>query len=324
MASLTAIWTSQAPFYEYQLTGTSYSTSGITADTTITIGGLVDGETYTFWVRGICENNLYSPWSNMSGVTCSGGTTYCDLAGNAVYIPPIVLFGKSYNWYAANYNTGGASIAPAGWHLSTNAEWNALFAVYGSTVPLKSKGTVATNPIGLWLDPDSPPNPAMRGTNASGFNIPPGGIVQWNGTYGADKTYADFWTEQTKAISITYPLSHPLYPGTYHPGSYKNFGYNGSNMYESSNDYIKQMGFSIRLVKDNTIGYTLGSEGTMTDIDGNIYPTKMMPDGKVWMTQNLRVSKYNNGVTIPVYALDTQSSRNAWRDTTLGGIGNYH
>jgi uncharacterized protein (TIGR02145 family) len=350
MAILTATWTSQAPFYEYKLTGPdpdiTLITSGVTFSTTVTISGLTSGESYTFWVRGVYGNGLYSYWSTMSGVPCIGlgceisGVAIlipsptptptptptpvldCVISGSALYIPPLVLYGKSYNWYAANYNSGGETIAPAGWRLSTIADWTSLFSNYsGTSVPLKSAGHTGSTPVGLWL-PAS--NPAMVGTNESEFNITPGGIIQWNGTYGADSTYADYWTEQSKAISVPYPSNHPLSGSTYNPGSYKNFGYNGNTMYESGSDYIKQMGFSIRLVKNDTSGYTMGSYGTMTDIDGNVYRTKMMDDGKVWMLENLRVSRYTLGTVIPVYTLDTQISRDAWRDTTSGGIGYYH
>jgi len=71
------------------------------------------------------------------------------------------------------------------------------------------------------------------------------------------------------------------------------------------------------LVKDDTTGYpNIGDIGTLTDIDGNVYSTKRMPDGKVWMTENLRVSRFNDGAVIPIDPLD-------WSTTIYGAIHSY-
>ncbi|MDL2231026.1 hypothetical protein LJB75_01245 [Bacteroidales bacterium OttesenSCG-928-L19] len=39
-------------------------------------------------------------------------------------------------------------------------------------------------------------------------------------------------------------------------------------------------------------------ETTVTDVDGNVYQARTMPDGKMWMIENLRTTKYANGDTI--------------------------
>ncbi|MBL4585997.1 MAG: fibrobacter succinogenes major paralogous domain-containing protein [Flavobacteriales bacterium] len=53
--------------------------------------------------------------------------------------------------------------------------------------------------------------------------------------------------------------------------------------------------------------------GTVTDIDGNIYETVKIGT-QVWMTENLRTTKYSNGDAIPNITADT-----TWEDATSSG-----
>ncbi len=53
-------------------------------------------------------------------------------------------------------------------------------------------------------------------------------------------------------------------------------------------------------------------DGTVTDIDGNVYQTVIIGNQE-WMAENLRVTKYNNGVAIP-----TGLNSADWSNTTDG------
>lgn len=57
---------------------------------------------------------------------------------------------------------------------------------------------------------------------------------------------------------------------------------------------------------------TAQETGTVTDIDGNKYQTVKIGD-QLWMAENLRVIRYQNGDAIP-----TGLSDNAWQNTTSG------
>jgi uncharacterized protein (TIGR02145 family) len=200
------------------------------------------------------------------------------IANNGWHVPKKIstetIFGALYNWFAAN---DSRNIAPVGWHMSTDEEWLALFYSLGSTTkPMKSVGN-NTDGTGIW---NKSPNPATNeGTNSSGMNIFPTGVKSIDGTFNGQFDYSNFWTTGTQS-NIT-------------KGKYRNFGYNGITMYQSSSEYSKKYGFNVRLVKDVAIGWTAGDK--MTDYDGNTYDTKLMPDGKVWMVENLRVQHYRNG-----------------------------
>lgn len=57
--------------------------------------------------------------------------------------------------------------------------------------------------------------------------------------------------------------------------------------------------------------------GGVTDIDGNHYDTMRMGT-RVWMTENLKTTKYNDGTSIP-----TGLSDDAWRTTKTGAYSIY-
>jgi len=54
------------------------------------------------------------------------------------------------------------------------------------------------------------------------------------------------------------------------------------------------------------------NEGTVTDIDGNVYSTVQIGD-QVWMSENLKTTTYNNGTSI-----DLVTDNTAWENNTTG------
>jgi uncharacterized protein (TIGR02145 family) len=68
----------------------------------------------------------------------------------------------------------------------------------------------------------------------------------------------------------------------------------------------------------NEITFTTLAAGQFTDIDGNIYDTVAIGT-QVWMSKNLRVSKYRNGDPIP-----TNLSNTTWQNTTSGAYAIYN
>ena len=74
--------------------------------------------------------------------------------------------------------------------------------------------------------------------------------------------------------------------------------------------------------------------GSVTDIDGNVYSTVVLGTQE-WMTQNLRVTKYNDGVQIPLVEAstgwDNAGAAFCWYDNNesaykniLGGLYNWY
>jgi uncharacterized protein (TIGR02145 family) len=84
--------------------------------------------------------------------------------------------------------------------------------------------------------------------------------------------------------------------------------------------------YHVRAYATNTTGTAYGNEfsfttqlegSTITDIDGNVYSIITIGT-QVWMLQNLKTSKYNDGTTIP-----TGLSNTAWENTTSGAYAIY-
>jgi uncharacterized protein (TIGR02145 family) len=164
--------------------------------------------------------------------TWSGLTTgaYCEYNND---INNVATYGRLYNWYAA---VDSRNIAPAGWHVPSDAEWKQLemylgmsqaqadFAAWrGTTEGGKMKETGTTH----WLSPNT------GATNESGFSGLPGGNRDYDGAYDDVGYYAYFWS--STELGSNYVWNRYL-------------GYNNSGVYRYYDDEL--YGFSLRCVRD--------------------------------------------------------------------------
>jgi uncharacterized protein (TIGR02145 family) len=132
------------------------------------------------------------------------------------------IYGKIYNWYAVNDSRG---LAPIGWHIPSNAEWNTLSTCLGGDTvaggKLKDKGT------SRWLSPNT------SATNSSNFKGLPGGCRNSNGSFSGISGWA-YWWSSTEGNST----------GAWQ----RDVNYNSANLFKSI--YNKKDGYSIRCIKD--------------------------------------------------------------------------
>ncbi|MCX6322234.1 MAG: fibrobacter succinogenes major paralogous domain-containing protein [Bacteroidia bacterium] len=63
---------------------------------------------------------------------------------------------------------------------------------------------------------------------------------------------------------------------------------------------------------------SMGQTGTVTDIDGNIYNTVTIGT-QVWMKENLKTTKYNDGTAIPNITVNA-----TWANSNTGAYGDYN
>ena len=138
-----------------------------------------------------------------------------DPSTNAVY-------GKLYNWYAVADSRG---LAPAGWHVSTDAEWTTLVTCLGGASVAGSKLKVSGTRT--WASPNSDAD------NSSGWAGQPGGNRADQGFF-TDDLYSGLWWSTTSANATTAWYRYLLYS-------------NGSVGRDIS---LKPYGFSVRCVKD--------------------------------------------------------------------------
>jgi uncharacterized protein (TIGR02145 family) len=128
-----------------------------------------------------------------------------------------VKYGKLYNWYAVNDSRG---IAPAGFHVPSDEEWENLSLYLGDAAGSKMKNSRG------WKE-------GANDNNSCGFSALPGGIRLYNGTYNSIGEEGSWWSssEDTNDAALCRTLNY--------------------SQGRSSQDYgNKQNGFSVRCLRD--------------------------------------------------------------------------
>jgi uncharacterized protein (TIGR02145 family) len=179
-------------------------------------------------------------------------------------------------------------LAPIGWHVPAYAEWEALLAELGgwaiAGIKLKEIGFVHWDTTNI------------NATNSSGFTSLGSGWRTKLGIYWGLLSVTRFWSADE--FDATRAYAKELTPGS------DSVGWADAN---------KKEGHSIRLIKDDST-----DPGTMTDYDGNIYPTVKIGT-QVWMASNLKVTHYNDGTPIPNVIPDAD-----WAALTTGAMYDYN
>jgi uncharacterized protein (TIGR02145 family) len=165
---------------------------------------------------------------------------YC-FYNNTTNADSIKKFGALYNWYAINpANT--KKIAPVGWHVPADAEWDTLqnyliangYNWDGTTTGNKiAKSLAAKTDWHAYIDPGTI-GADLTKNNRSGFSALPGGC-RFNNGYFNNIGSNGFWWSATE-LDASYAYDRFLY-------------YVSDTPFRSN--YDKSCGFSIRLLRDN-------------------------------------------------------------------------
>ena len=178
-----------------------------------------------------------------------------------------IKYGRLYNYYAA---TDPRNMAPLGWHIPTQYDWDVLIAFCGGMnvagAKLKETGTEH------WTAPNT-------GTDDYNFKAVGGGSAAWSGVPGKLQEFVliNNTTDFVFAPFVSYPSNNAY-------GLYNTFSKVTINPAADN-----QSGWNYRFIKDNDI-----NEGDLIDIDGNLYHAITIGT-QIWSQENAAVTHYRNG-----------------------------
>lgn len=245
------IRSTKSGYLNYRMEVTNSDTSGIIIKMISQEAGTItdiDGNTYRaikignqIWTAENFKSTKYNDGTQIQHI--SDDTTwkydtvgaYCyfhnDSATNAK------KYGALYNWHAVN--TG--KLAPAGWHVPTDADWDTLrnylieggYNWDGTTTGNKVGKAVASNTDWDSFDTKGCVGNDISSNNQSGFSGLPGSYRRTNGNFSFIGRGGMWWSSTERNALDAY--SNDLY-------------YHYAFLYKEK--YRKGYGFSIRLVKD--------------------------------------------------------------------------
>ena len=158
---------------------------------------------------------------------------YCYYNNDSSYGKKI---GKNYNWWSVNDKRG---LAPNGWHVATDDDWNILLKYIDPATNITSAGVDQSALAGGPLKDTSKlfwKSPNVGATDFFGFKILAAGGRDYNGSFESNFGYETvFWTS-------TIQTDHPEFAWT------RLFHHYSTGVFR--NPYTKSGGLSIRLVKD--------------------------------------------------------------------------
>jgi uncharacterized protein (TIGR02145 family) len=202
-----------------------------------------------------------------------------------------VHWGLLYNWYVVE---DARNIAPAGWHVPTEAEWDTFTTWlidngygYGGSGDDIAKSMAHNSDWEPSATAGTPGNDQAT-NNSSGFNC-----YQVGQRRSADFSAfgALFWTQTGGSwYGVGRYIAHSISTVT----SYAIF---------------KRWGFNVRLIKDDDTDVS-----TMVDNNGFTYLCEKYGN-QVWMVENLKSTKYRNGDIIPEVTDQTE-----WDALITGGL----
>lgn len=137
-------------------------------------------------------------------------------------------YGNLYNWNAL---VDRRNLAPEGWHIPTDDDWQELVDYLGGETlaggEMKSVGSIENND-GLWAGSNE------SGTDEFGFSALPAGYRNQNGLYNGKDSSAYFWSSTEKGNNTAV---------------YRYLNHDNSTVYRDDSG-LKQAGYSIRCVRD--------------------------------------------------------------------------
>ncbi len=144
-------------------------------------------------------------------------------------------YGRLYNWFAVNDPRG---LAPTGWHVPSDAEWNKLVRFLDASIDTTCSGCPQSYTAGGMLKETGTTHwftPNVGATNSTGFTARAGGYRYVGGNFSDGGYYGYWWSSTESASSNTTAFFRQIF-------------YSNTNI--NRNSYPKTYAYSVRCVKD--------------------------------------------------------------------------
>jgi uncharacterized protein (TIGR02145 family) len=212
-------------YLNYRMVVTNSDTSGIAIKMIASAGTVTDADGNVYqtvkignqeWMAENLRVTKYNDGTPIPFDTTGPGwwnaTTpkYCYY-NNTTNAASIKKFGALYNGYVVS-PTNPKKIAPTGWHLPTDAEWDALqnyLIANGYNWDGTKTGNKAAKSLTANADWYSDTTPGAIGSdltknNGSGFSALPSGQRDLNGAFGGQGSFGYWWSVGTDASNANY------------------------------------------------------------------------------------------------------------------------
>jgi uncharacterized protein (TIGR02145 family) len=139
-------------------------------------------------------------------------------------------YGKLYNWFAVNDPRG---LAPIGWHVPTDGEWNKIVKFLEPSADTTLSGWQNTTVGGMLKSTTNWNSPNTGATNSSGFGALPGGRRFSSGYFSNVGNFGYWWSSTESNASFAW---------------YRYLSSTSLDIHRFN--FNKVVGFSVRLIKD--------------------------------------------------------------------------
>lgn len=192
----------------------------------------IEGNVYTTVQIGnqvwMAENLKTTKYRNGASIDYTNGQMAWSLLAvpkSPAYTNPdytasnVAVYGRLYNWHAVNDSRG---LAPAGWHIPSDAEWTTMIDFLGGKTVATANKLKATGTT-YWKSPNN-------ASNSSGFTALPAGTIGYDGYFLAAQNigfYTTFWsaTPAPDIVNHTVWARRIWHDGVIYGGAvYPNFG----------------------------------------------------------------------------------------------------
>jgi uncharacterized protein (TIGR02145 family) len=206
-------------------------------------------------------------------------------------------YGKLYNWYAVTDSRG---LAPNGWHVPVNSEWNVLAKFLDPLSDTLCNNCIQSPLVGGFIKDSGIVNwtsPNYGATNSSGFTALPsgyrGGSFPTGGSYVNLRNEAYWWSANDGNSNNI--------------GNYRLISSNGGDFIKYNNSQLRSTGFAVRVLQDR-INYLWSNGATTNSI--NVAPIQ---SDNYYLIATNGISTCKDSVRVIV----TQINRNFFPQDTI-------